>query len=297
MIRSMTGFGEAETAVDDGALRLAVKSVNHRFLHTTVRLPHGNEHLDGPVTARVKAAVQRGHVSCTLVHDRDTGTSDVPLPELDVARVRAYRTAFETLAAEIGTEGLPDMAAWARLGDLFRPAGSGRTAARFEEEIVLPLVDAAMTRLVALRETEGGRLAADMRERLVAMGEWVDQVERLSPERLVRERDRLRDAVRELSEGTEVDEERLAREIAYLAEKWDIGEEVVRLRSHMALFEETLRNDADEAVGKRLGFVIQEMHREANTIGSKANDTDISRASVGLKEEIERLREQVENVE
>ena len=103
--------------------------------------------------------------------------------------------------------------------------------------------------------------------------------------------------MKELAEQTEVDEDRLAREIAYLAEKWDINEELVRFRSHIELFREALTGDASEPVGKRLGFLIQEMHREANTIGSKANDAEISQASVALKQEVERVREQVENVE
>jgi uncharacterized protein (TIGR00255 family) len=123
----------------------------------------------------------------------------------------------------------------------------------------------------------------------------LDRVEARAPQRLDAERERLRARVTELAAGADVDEDRLAREIAYLAEKWDINEELVRFRSHIALFRETF--DADEPVGKRLSFIVQEMHREANTIGSKANDADIGHAAVAMKEEIERLREQVENVE
>jgi len=122
-------------------------------------------------------------------------------------------------------------------------------------------------------------------------------VEARAPARLTAERDRLREQIRELADSEDVDEERLAREIAYLAERWDINEEIVRFRSHLDLFRDTLASDVDEAVGKRLSFVVQEMHREANTIGSKANDAAITRASVAMKEEIEKLREQVENVE
>ena len=118
-----------------------------------------------------------------------------------------------------------------------------------------------------------------------------------APARLEEQRDRLREQVRELTEQVEVDEDRLAREIAYLAERWDINEEVVRFRSHVELFGEALSGDGSEPVGKRLGFLVQEMNREANTIASKANDTLIAQAAMGLKEEIERIREQVENVE
>jgi uncharacterized protein (TIGR00255 family) len=115
--------------------------------------------------------------------------------------------------------------------------------------------------------------------------------------RLTSERDRLREAVKELAEQVHVDEDRLAKEIAYLAEKWDISEETVRFRSHLEQFNATLAGDGSEPVGKRLSFLVQEMHREANTIGSKANDVEISSLSIALKEDIERIREQVENVE
>jgi uncharacterized protein (TIGR00255 family) len=119
----------------------------------------------------------------------------------------------------------------------------------------------------------------------------------MAPVRLTAERDRLRDAVAELSGGVATDPDRLAQEIAYLSERWDINEELVRFRSHDELFRELLAADSAEPVGKRLGFLVQEMHREANTIGSKANHAGIAHRVVSIKEEVERLREQVENVE
>jgi uncharacterized protein (TIGR00255 family) len=137
----------------------------------------------------------------------------------------------------------------------------------------------------------------DLEGRLAAMTEALERVETRAPARLLAERDRLREAVKELSEQVPVDEDRLAREVAYLAEKWDINEELVRFRSHIELFQQALSADGAEPVGKRLGFLVQEMHREANTIGSKANDSEISHDSVRLKEEVERIREQVENIE
>ena len=133
--------------------------------------------------------------------------------------------------------------------------------------------------------------------RLHAIEAELDAVATRAPTRLLELRDRLREQVRELAEQVDVDEDRLAREIAYLAERWDVNEEIVRFRSHVELFRETLAADATEPVGKRLGFLSQEMQREANTIASKANDSGMARSAVALKEEIERIREQVENVE
>jgi len=129
------------------------------------------------------------------------------------------------------------------------------------------------------------------------MEELLAVIEDRAPGRLVAERDRLHAAIRELSQQDEVDQDRLAKEMAYLAERWDINEEVVRFRAHLGAFGETLDEGGGEPVGKRLGFLVQEMHREANTIASKANDHEIGLASVAIREEIERLREQLEHVE
>jgi uncharacterized protein (TIGR00255 family) len=184
----------------------------------------------------------------------------------------------------------------ARFSDVFR-APEPDDLPPVEVEVLREMAAEAAQELVRLREAEGVRLEADLVERLAVMSTQLERVAERAPDRLVQERDRLREAVQELSEQVEVDEDRLAREIAYLADKWDINEEIVRYRSHIELFHEALAGDGSEPVGKRLGFLVQEMHREANTIGSKANDAVITEASMALKEEIERVREQVENVE
>jgi uncharacterized protein (TIGR00255 family) len=158
------------------------------------------------------------------------------------------------------------------------------------------VVEAAAAAVLTMRESEGARLHDDLRERLAAMASALETVRARAPDRLLAERDRLRAQIAELALQEEVDEDRLAREVAYLAEKWDINEELVRLGAHLDAFAEAMATEAGP-VGKRLSFLVQEMHREANTIGSKANDTAIAHASVALKEEIERVREQVENIE
>jgi uncharacterized protein (TIGR00255 family) len=148
-----------------------------------------------------------------------------------------------------------------------------------------------------MREEEGRRLHDDLEGRIQAIEAALAAVEQRAPERLVAERDRLRRAVQELATGVAVDADRLAQEVAYLAERWDVNEELVRFRSHNELFRQLLEADSAEPVGKRLSFLVQEMHREANTIGSKANDAAIAHRVVAIKDEVERLREQVENVE
>jgi uncharacterized protein (TIGR00255 family) len=295
----MTGYGEAVRALDEGFVRVEVKSVNHRFLNTTVRTPPGLERVETELAAWLRPFLSRGHVHLAVSLEGGAAR-DGSLPQLDIERAREYAKLLHRLKDELGLAGGPDVAAVARFGDIFRsPDGSASRAAAdtVSSELLRSAVEEAVRKLVSMREVEGARLHADMAERLRLLGQETDRIHARAPERLIRERDRLREAVRELATQPDVDEERIAREIAYLAERWDVSEELVRLRSHIDLFRDTLALDGGEAVGKRLSFVLQEMHREVNTIGAKANDAEISRATVAMKEEIERLREQVENVE
>jgi uncharacterized protein (TIGR00255 family) len=295
MIRSMTGFGEAERDTPAGRLRLEVKTVNHRFFNPNVKTPPGFDRFERDITDVLRAHIARGHVGAYLSLDRSAGSVAAPA-RLDLERARQYRDALEAVQADLAIPGAVDLGMLARFGDIFRTPENDKTP-EIDPETVRALVEEAARGVVALREAEGARLHDDLAGRLDAMVAQIAVVEERAPERLVRERDRLRGAVRELAAQVEVDEDRLAREVAYLAERWDINEELVRFRAHVSAFREALESDGPEAVGKRLGFLVQEMHREVNTIGSKANDALIAQASVALKEEIERLREQVENVE
>ncbi len=295
MIRSMTGYGEAERQVPAGLLRLEVKTVNHRFFNTSIKTPPGFDKFEKDITDVLKEHLGRGHVNAYLTIDRSATDGD-EAPRVDLDRARQIRRALEAMRDELGVEGEVDLGMLARFGELFRMPEQDRTSG-IEPDMIRDVVGEAARSARSMREAEGERLAADLAGRLVALNAGLDRVEARAPERLAAERDRLRQAVQELTEQAQVDEDRLAREIAYLAEKWDINEELVRFRSHIELFAEALEADGSEPVGKRLSFLVQEMNREANTIASKANDAEISREAVGLKEEVERLREQVENVE
>lgn len=295
MIRSMTGYGEAERDTPAGRLRLEVKTVNHRFFNASIKTPSGFDPYEKAISDALKGQLGRGHISATLSIDRASAEVD-SLPQIDLERARGYHAALVELRDALDLPGAPDLAMLTRFGDIFRAPEIDRTAG-IEPDAIVDVADQAATACRRMREAEGLRLADDLTERLDAIVAQLDRVESRAPERLTAHRDRLRASVRELSEQVEVDEDRLAREIAYLAERWDINEEIVRFRSHLELFRETISADGSEPVGKRLGFLVQEMHREANTVGSKANDADIAQAAVAMKEEIERLREQVENVE
>ena len=293
----MTGFGEAEEVTAAGVVRVEIKTVNHRFFNANIRTPTGFDRLEGDIQSWLRPFLSRGHVTYTLSIDRDSTAAKDTLPELDLERAKRYGELLETLRRELGVEAPVDLSHIARFGEIFRPPEREDGSAQVEGEVIRTLTRAAAAEVVALREAEGTRLQRDLEEHLQAIDEALLRVEAQAPERLVAERDRLRAAVAELTEAHTVDEDRLAREIAYLAEKWDINEEIVRFRSHVELFNEALQADASEPVGKRLGFLVQEMNREANTIGSKANDAQIAHTAVTLKEEVERLREQLENVE
>lgn len=295
MIRSMTGYGDAERDTPAGRLRLEVKTVNHRFFNTSIKTPSGFDRYEVVISEALKRHISRGHVNAYLTLDRGAAEVDAHY-QADLPRARAYMAAIEVLRDELNVSGTVDLAMLAREAGLLRAQDGDRTEG-VEPEMVAELAEAAAAAVAELRVAEGQRLEADFRERLAAITELLTAVEARAPARLVEHRDRLREQIRELTEQVEVDEDRLAREIAYLAERWDISEEVVRFRSHIELFGEALAGDAAEPVGKRLGFLVQEMNREANTIASKANDAEIGHAAMGLKEEIERIREQVENVE
>lgn len=295
MIRSMTGYGEAEREDPIGRLRLEVKTVNHRFFNANIKTPSGFDRFEPDLTEVFRSHVSRGHVAASLSIDRRSAEA-VGGVRVDLERARGYKAALEAIQKELAIPGMVDMGMLARFGEIFR-APEPEAGPSVDVEVLRGMAEEALQGVVALREAEGTRLHDDLAGRLDTMAVHLDTVARRAPDRLLRERERLRGAIRELTEQMEVDEDRLSREIAYLAERWDINEEIVRFRSHISLFREALDSDSSEAVGKRLGFLVQEMHREANTIGSKANDQEITEASMALKEEIERLREQVENVE
>lgn len=294
----MTGFGEAERDTPAGLLRAEVRTVNHRHFHATFRTPASLARLENEMREWLRAHLSRGHASCAVRLEPVAGSlASVAGWRIDDDRVQAYLGLFAEMKVRFGVSGQPDLALLSRYNDIFVRDDSVEPAAEIAPDDVRAVVEEAARRNVAMREDEGRRLQDDLEGRLAAIDAALDAVAALAPERLISERDRLRDAVRELAGGVAVSEDRLAQEIAYLAERWDVNEELVRFRSHNELFRELLAADAAEPVGKRLSFLVQEMHREANTIGSKANHAGIAHRVVAIKEEVERLREQVENVE
>jgi uncharacterized protein (TIGR00255 family) len=292
MVRSMTGFGAAEGPV--GAVRVSVelRSVNHRFFNPTIKLPASFARWEGEVREALRRRISRGHVTLTARVEREeraAGAVDERLFGEYVALLRALRQRY-------GLAGDVDVATVLRMPDVFASADGEEDVSGSGREL-LAVVNEAAAALAAMRQEEGARLAAFVEERLAVIERALDRIAARAPQRLVEQRERLREAVRQLTDGLAVDEARLAQEIAILADRLDVTEELARFRSHLAAFGEALRDGGPEPVGKRLGFVLQEMLREANTTGSKANDGAMLADVVAIKEELERIREQVENLE
>ena len=293
MIRSMTGYGSATVTRERGTVTVEARSVNSRGLKVVVKAPPGGERWEGDLRALAEARARRGRLDLFV---RVESLPDAGSTSLDEARVREVLDACARLRDDFGVSGEPDMASLLRVGGIFRKAGGEGTEFEPDPNDVKQAAADALDLLVEMRDREGARLEVDLRGRLAGIWSAVDGAEALAPERLERERRRLRDAVDGLV-GKSLDEDRLTREIALIADRWEISEELVRARSHVEAFEEFLEAPVDEPVGRRLGFLVQELQREVNTLGAKANDPRISRLVVEAKNEIERLREQVENVE
>ncbi|MBI2796012.1 MAG: YicC family protein [Gemmatimonadetes bacterium] len=291
----MTGFGTADGEV--GALRVSVevRTVNHRFFNPSLKLPGPLARWEGDVREALRLRIARGHVSLTA---RVTGESADGAPVAAVinhAKFAAYVALFRELQQRHGLSPELDVTTVLRMPDVIAPAAVDEENGSSAQ--LLALVDAAVTALTRMRTDEGGRLAAVLRDRLDVVAGALERLAARAPERLVAQRDRLRATVQELAGGVAVDPQRLAQEIAILADRLDVHEELDRFRSHVRAFRDALAATGGEPVGKRLGFLLQEMLREANTTGSKANDAAMLRDVVLVKEELERIREQVENLE
>jgi len=290
MIRSMTGFGAAEGAVGSARVAVELRSVNHRFFNSTIRLPNELSRWESDVRESLRRRIVRGHITLTARLERNGERAST----IDEVRFAAAAALLRGLRDRHGLEGAVDVAAVLRMPDVI-----GTPADSIDNDAValIAIVDAAADALTKAREEEGGRLASYLGERLALIDSALERIAARAPDRLVEQRNRLRDNVRQLAEGVAVDEQRLAMEIAILADRLDVHEELSRFLSHIHAFRRTLEDSGSEAVGKRLGFLLQEMLREANTTGSKANDTAILTDVVTVKEELERIREQVENLE
>jgi uncharacterized protein (TIGR00255 family) len=286
----MTGFGAGEGPVAGGRLRIEIRTVNHRYFNLAARLPTELLSLEAEVRERLRRDFNRGHLALQARWvaqplRAEEGRVDLERARAVVARLRELQSAL-ALSGEVSLELV------ARQPDVLG-TDSGQVEVSWTE--VEPVLAAASAECRAMRRREGEVLAAELRQRLDLLEQSAQAIAARAPERLVRERDRLRVAVRELLDGRAVDEQRLAQELAFMADRVDITEELVRLGAHVKAAREALA--AERPVGKQLGFLAQELGREVNTMGAKANDAEIAHRVIGMKGELEKFREQLENLE
>jgi uncharacterized protein (TIGR00255 family) len=292
MIRSMTGFGAADGVVGGGRVSVEVRSVNHRFFSPSIKLPSALGRWEGEVREALRRKVARGHVTLGARFEREIDDES----PIDESRFAAYVSQLRGLQQRYALDGALDVGTVLRLPDVFAGAAREELPTEAGAELVA-IVDRAVDALLVMRNDEGARLTAYLEDRLRVIEAALDRIAVRAPERVTEQRDRLRQAVRDLTEGLAVDEHRLAQEIALLADRLDVAEELSRFRGHITAFRAALAAAQPDGVGKRLGFLLQEMLREANTTGSKGNDGAIVADVLMVKEELERIREQVENLE
>ena len=291
MISSMTGFGAADGTIGDARASVEIRTVNHRFFSPNLKLPAAFSRWEGEIREILRQKIARGHVTLTARFDRAVGTG----PVIDEVRLAQYAARLKELNKKHGLGGEVDLATILRLPDV--------VGAQSEEvdsgagDALAAIVNKAVDNLILMRRAEGAQLAAFLVERVAAVESRLARIEQRAPIRLKEHHERIKRTVSELIGGAGADPQRIAQEIAILADKMDVAEELDRFRSHLAAFRETAQSRTAEPVGKRLGFILQEMLREANTVGSKASDAQIQEDVIATKEELERIREQVENLE
>jgi uncharacterized protein (TIGR00255 family) len=286
----MTGFGAAEGTVGSARVTVELRSVNHRFFNVTIKLPPELSRWEAEVREALRKRLSRGHITLNARIDR--GVAGPPL--IDEERFGAYVGLLRDLKNRYGLAGDVDVSTVLRMPDVMSSITEGSEG---EASAFLHLVDAAAMHLASSRRQEGERLGTYLIERLLIVEAALGRIGERAPQRLNEQRARARESIRQLTNGIPFDEQRLAMELAIQADRLDVQEELSRFGSHVVAFRQSVSDGSDEPVGKRLGFLLQEMLREANTTGSKANDASMLNDVVTVKEELERIREQVENLE
>lgn len=292
MIRSMTGFGRGEATVDGRDITVEIKSVNHRYFEFNCRTTRGFGFLEEKLKSYIKERVSRGKIDMFVSLSQKEDTEAIV--KINPSLALGYINALKKLSDEYGVKDDISVSTVSSYSDIFQV----HKAPEDEEEVwnaVKPVLDTALNNFITMRETEGEKMKADVMSRAKHILSIVDEIESRSPERVKEYETRLKERIEELLGSADYDEQRVITEVAIFADKVAVDEETVRLRSHFDQLKSMM--DSDGEVGRKLDFIIQEMNREANTIGSKANDSSLSHMVVDIKAEIEKIREQIQNIE
>lgn len=291
-MRSMTGYGRSEMNVEGMEISVEIKSVNHRFADYNIRVPRYYGFMEEAVKKHLQQYISRGKVDVYVsISDKN---DDSKVITLNSALAEGYINAMRELVEKYGVKDDISAASLSRFSDIFDVEYKEED----EETIfgrVVPVLEAATEQFISMRKREGEKLTEDMLMRKGIIEEKLAKVEQLAPNTVDDYKEKLEARIAELMDGITIDESRVMTEIAIFADKLCVTEETVRLHSHLKEFEHILSQD--EAAGRRLDFLLQEMNREVNTMGSKCNDLEIGRCVVDMKTELEKIREQLQNLE
>src|SRR5581483_927648 len=299
MLISMTGFGRGEITrtLESGAtitVTAEIRSVNSRFIEIAVRLPRTLAERELECREVLRKRLERGKISLNLSVDRQ-GTEEIPLT-VNEPVAKAYFNLLDQLRTATGLTAEIQLRDLTSFGDIFTAEDRASSVAAIEWELNQQAIASAIEQINAMGTSEGSELERDLRTRLTTMETRTNEIERLSAETAKEEYNNLKERILELTKDSQVlNDQRLELEVAMIAERLDITEELVRFRSHLKFFLEAM--GSTEAAGRKLNFILQEMNREVNTMGSKTNSADVAHHVVYIKQELEKMREQVQNIE
>lgn len=294
MIKSMTGYGRAEAIINDKKVSIEIKSLNHRFLEIFVRLPGVFSPLEPEVKRKVTDRFARGRIEVSIRRDADQSANSEGRLELNMPLIRNYYGMLSALKQEFQLKDEINLGLLLGIKDAVTVAETEIDLAQVWGSLQAVLEE-AMDNLENMRAQEGGIIGKDLQDRLGLLDSFLMRIRDKSPQVVSEYQKRLSERVKDLMGNFPVDEARLAQEVAIMAERSDITEEIVRFQSHLIQMDSIMRSN--EAIGRKIDFLLQEMNREANTIGSKSPDAEISQIVVDIKTELSRLREQIQNIE
>lgn len=292
MLKRMTGYGRTQKIINGRDIIVEIRSVNHRYYEYSSRIPRTYNYIDEKLKALIKQNVSRGKIDINVTINNIEG-KDTEIA-INKSSAEGYVNALRSVAEELGIKDDITLSKLIKLPDIFNVQKTPDDEEQLWND-VSEVANEAIEKFVKMRETEGEKLRNDILEKNALIFGMVQKIEELSPQTVENYRNRLYQKLKEILDGKEVDQQRIITEAAVFAEKIAVDEETVRLRSHISQLTDLL--DSCDAIGRKLDFIVQEMNREINTIGSKAQDLNITRLVVDMKAELEKIREQIQNIE
>ncbi len=292
MLKSMTGYGRSQQTIDGRDILVEIKSVNHRYFEFSARTPRAYAYLEDKMKSLVSSSVSRGkidvNVSVYTVEGKDAQV------QINLELARGYTNALRSIKDELNLTDNLSLSTISRFSDIFLVTKTQEDEEIIWNEVKIVAIE-ALDKFIEMRTIEGRKMLDDVKSRLDILKTHVEKIEELAPKTVLDYKERLMNKIKEVLETKNIDEQRVLTEVSLFAEKIAVDEETVRLRSHLKQFNTLIM--ADEPIGRKLDFLVQEVNREVNTIGSKCQDLEVTAIVVEMKSEIEKIREQIQNIE